>query len=554
MRWASDTASGQLVAADKAVQRRVYRCPKCNARVRLRLGLQRSAHFAHQAGEGKPDCEYYFPTFGDGILGPTFGPPSTGPTRLIKAIPLPLLCIELEPDSKWRPGQGRRWGLRLSLPKSEDSHGKIQLDDGHLKPVHVSMGELSLGSKAIVLNPAGKDFGTHWISPEVRPAYRQAISQRVEGLSRNQINIFATSPQRYKPRSNELFWGDAYYFVWHSSCPSNPPPNIVRHTLSDTDAWKCCLIVLPQDPDEDIRQWVSRSCVAPLSSERRQWAIAYPPPYGLDINGFIQVPPVDMMLIGVTVPSNTGGSSRLQYASSQGDSGIHLTANGKHLVKCQVHINSSFHRFMWNELPLASIRHASHGVDPVRGVGITYTLRKDGARREAELHTIQGQDALKLVRNSIADLVAMYLPYSIYGSLRWRSIVTRQSGVLDIPGSDQDRQDRSLKLSQAKQINSTLQDKSLEIRLRFDAFGEFYADADFPRPHQTTNILSANLRARIMWLLSCTRTAPSVVTIRQHPNDFDLICRLKSAQCPRHLLSHKRSIERQIDLMSGQFQ
>jgi hypothetical protein len=56
---ARELRSGKLVAASKARRGGIYECPLCRARVYLRDGSYRQAHFAHRKGEGSDDCERF---------------------------------------------------------------------------------------------------------------------------------------------------------------------------------------------------------------------------------------------------------------------------------------------------------------------------------------------------------------------------------------------------------------------------------------------------------------------------------------------------------------
>ena len=62
MESATDSATDQIIPAASASHKRRYRCPRCHAKVMLRVGLLRVPHFAHVAGEADPDCENFFST------------------------------------------------------------------------------------------------------------------------------------------------------------------------------------------------------------------------------------------------------------------------------------------------------------------------------------------------------------------------------------------------------------------------------------------------------------------------------------------------------------
>jgi hypothetical protein len=59
---ALDCATDELTPAVEALPRRLYRCARCQARVKLHVGLIIAPYFAHAVGQADPDCEEYFPS------------------------------------------------------------------------------------------------------------------------------------------------------------------------------------------------------------------------------------------------------------------------------------------------------------------------------------------------------------------------------------------------------------------------------------------------------------------------------------------------------------
>ena len=116
--------SEKLIRADDAFPGRYYTCPTCFAEVYLRRGRWRVAHFAHRSGQGKPDCENFHPS--DNLTYTWRGNGTTsGESANYRPNDPLLLSIELQPETMLRGRKPRGWELRLTVPKSDGTHGRI---------------------------------------------------------------------------------------------------------------------------------------------------------------------------------------------------------------------------------------------------------------------------------------------------------------------------------------------------------------------------------------------------------------------------------------------
>jgi hypothetical protein len=212
---------------------------------RLKLGGQsylqsigyRVAHFAHRPGQGSEECELFYSA--DAIQHPWPSLPGTGgdPARDGPSIPPLTLSIELEQETLVRGNRLREWGLRLTIPKSDDAHGRVSINCGGNTVRTVALSKLFLSSVTYPVDPEAADFGAVWISPEVRPRFRDAIEGRIPGLDHERINVFAASTQKYKPLCSYLSWGETYYFVWRSENRVALPRSLFTRRLADRGAW-----------------------------------------------------------------------------------------------------------------------------------------------------------------------------------------------------------------------------------------------------------------------------------------------------------------------------
>jgi hypothetical protein len=266
---AKERRTGQIVSAYEATPYGSYRCPTCKADVFLRSGRYRATHFAHMPGQGKPECDDFHPTddlrhhWQSNVFGPQG--PAVDPLRL---------GIELEPDRDVRRG-AKKWGLRLTVPKSHDPHGDVSIDLGGGDVRKISLVGLSQGARTYRADPAAPDFGAVWVSPEVRPAYRAAIVHRVPGLSHRFVTAFAAVGHKFKPQCNILRWGESYYFVWRSSMSVLVPSSLLHHSFAENQGWSCSLLALPDKADPEVAAWLERVCDLQITRSKREWALVF---------------------------------------------------------------------------------------------------------------------------------------------------------------------------------------------------------------------------------------------------------------------------------------
>ena len=139
MDWAKEPGTGRLVRAAAASRGRYYRCPVCKADVfprfprpsnSRRYRQYRTPHFAHRPGQGSEKCELYHPADAIQHPRPSFPGATDGLARHETGIPPLSLSIELEQEALIRGNRLREWGLRLTVPKSDDPHGRLSIDLG----------------------------------------------------------------------------------------------------------------------------------------------------------------------------------------------------------------------------------------------------------------------------------------------------------------------------------------------------------------------------------------------------------------------------------------
>lgn len=560
MDWAKDPGTGRLVSAAEASRGRYYRCPVCKADVFPRFPRPSNSrryrqyhmpHFAHRTGQGSQKCELYHPA--DAIQHPRPSLPcaSDGLARHETGVPPLSLSIELEQDGLIRGNRLREWGLRLTVPKSDDPHGRVSIDLGGKDVRTVALSKLSPSPLTYPVDPEAADFGVVWISPEVRPRFRAAIEGRIQGLDRERINVFAAGAQKYKPLSAHLSWGEAYYFVWRSEKRAALPRSLFTRPLANRGAWSCAMVTLPDESDSVLETWLRQSCGLNVSKERRRWGIVYPVAYDVDINGQIIIPQTNSLIIGTEAIEYSGGpTSKLDFSVSDAHASVPMSDRGQQIIeiKADGSHRAAAVRLSWNGNALpAIVRHSPPTITALPAVLVSCRPRNGGPLTEVGLHEDACRRLLHAVRERAFGLQQITIPKGVRGSIKWRGPSTCEWQFLPLthPETNSTARTQVLTHAQLVQVNHALQDTAIEMYLEFGAFGEFYAPREnLQRGAGTSVRLAPELRRRIIWLCKTAQLYPDGDSRKlDRLADADLIRHFSCASIPPPFIAHKRSIQ-----------
>lgn len=547
---AREPGSGRLVRATQAMRGRTYRCPMCKAEVFPRLGRKRDHHFAHWPGQGSPECELFH--VGDDIHHPwpTY-PGYTNQENDGPPIPPLALGIVLEPETLVRGTRLRQWGLRLTIPKSDDEHGRISIACGGKDLRTIPLSKLMLQSATLPVELDAADFGASWISPEVRPRYRAAVEQRVAGLDHAHVNVFAATTQKYKPRVKSLGWGDSYYFVWRSSAFPALPPTLIARRLAERGAWSCALVTLPDESEVDLQRWLHEACAMRISKDARRWSIVYPVAYDIDIAGHITVAPAASVLVGFEgEDAPTDEHTPLECRVLDARAPLSVPARGRRFVEIATRgaYEKGTVRLSWGGRALPEIlRAALPPPDALPSVLLHARPRRGGPAITAHLHQADSQQLLETVRTRACDLVELIVPVGVPGTLNrrartgdWQIVPLSHSEFTTAAGDVTYR----ITAEPLAALNRALQDPSLDICLDFSAFGSFYAAAEKPERRAAPALrLDAGLRRKIVWLCKTAGQYPRGGSTIDHLDDVTLVCLVTEARVPASLLAQQRSLQ-----------
>jgi hypothetical protein len=547
MDHAQDRA-GHLIGTHQAVAHRYYKCPVCSADVFLRRGRKYEHHFAHRSGRGKPECDLFYPS---DFIGTTWTPPSDpyGSSSAARAIPPLALSIELEPEALIRGRRFRRWGLRLTVPKSDDEHGRVSIDFGTGHPKQLALSRLSLEAHTAVAALDAQEFGASWISPEVRPNYRHAIEERIPGLDRTLINAFATSNKKYKPRSDSLTWSNSYYFVWRTGCFTEIHRGLSALPLAPLDDWQCSLVTLPDDEDSEVKAWLEEHAGLNFDHQRRLFGIVLPAPCGMDVFGQRVVPDSGTLLVGLSLGQSDDDSGKTFSCSTGRESAaVSISSSGRHLFEVGASLGKSALALHLDDNPLPALAgFADRADEHVTGVVLECSTNDAKVPHRVALHQTHAAVALRDVRAGRASLVKLLYPRGVTAQLRWRvpPAIEWQCHSLSNPAAlgtmIAATPDELLK------ANSVIQDKALDVQFDFGAFGSFYNGGVTRQSAGPALSLSREVRRRIIWVCKSARSfTDNAKTPIDLLSDAALAAMFKSLHVPAELTAHKAAVARDL--------
>lgn len=494
-------SSDTYIWAHDARPSRSYICPTCSADVILRRGRWRVAHFAHRPGTGKPECENFHPAGGITYAWPpgtvaTGAGPSYRPSEPLR------LGIEIQPEYLVRGRHLRGWELRITIPKSEDTHGQITFDCGGGVKRKVPLLKLALASQSYPVDLDTEDFGAVWVSPEVKPEYREVVEDRVRGLDRELGTLFSSTQQRIKPRVDRALWGGSYYLVWHDAFDLGQPRQLVAQPLAKAGHWNCIFITLPDEEDAELKSWLEGATAVSLSAYRRIFGVIYPPPVGYDVLGRLSVPTSDEIVVGLRQTEDDSGQTG-EFRATAGNSCSQVTVEGagRHLLRIALEATKAHVSLSLDEMALPPLVPVPLSTEDVFPAARIHTCDGNtGKVAQSALGSRDGGVALSAVRAGHVTLSKLFLPSGAKGRLRWKR---RTSLIWDCRALGYEGLSANVELSaeDIDQLNCILRDASLDVDLDFGAFGQFTALSEELSRTPNPQFISAEIRQRLNWLL-----------------------------------------------------
>lgn len=542
MYFARERRSREIIPAHKAKRWGDYSCPTCKANVFLRSGNYREMHFAHMPRQGEPECEEFHPS---NELARNWSITNVVPESL-PVEPL-RLGIELEPELQSRRSP-RKWGLRVTVPKSSDVHGQITIDLGAGDNRKISLTKLALASQTYPADLATAEFGARWISPEVKEPYRSVIEHRIPGLDQVGGNAFDATRQKIKPRADAFCWGESYYFVWRLEKPLQFPAGLVNHALAENSGWACALAVLPYVADARIQAWLSATFNLPIIRPKREWVISYPPPYAIDDDGSLLFHSTASVLLALK-SVEPDQQSELNCTSGQSAISAQLTGATEHFLEIST-TESKVIYLSWDEIAMAPLIGKPYPA-AIAEPAVIFEFEVAGIQTSAPLHRARCQMLLSDVRRAKANLIGIQMCPAIDGVLRFQSSGSAaehsQTIILSgqaVPGG---KDGVSISTELLNRVREILANRTLDVSLDFSAFGCFHSIGTAQQAAIKSAVtLGRSLRARVEWLCKASgalaRDRKPIAAL----DDETLLRHFACLSVPAGLVVHKRTLDNEL--------
>jgi len=544
---------GRLIGTREAMPHRFYSCPVCSAEVFLRRGRKYQHHFAHRSNRGTPECELFHPNDYIDTVWKSPASQSTGnaPTRVIPPL---SLGIQLEPEAKIKGRKLRRWSLNLTVPKSDDGHGRITIDFGTGRPRTFDLSRLMLEPYTAVAGLDAPEFGASWISPEVRRNYRDAVDERIPGLDRTLVNVFATTGAKNKPRADSLTWGNSYYFVWHSNLLSEIHRGLSALLLAPEADWRCALVTLPDDEEAEAKAWLDEFAGLSFNQQRRVFGVLLPAPCGLDVFGRSTIADAGKLLVGLNLGhSDHDGGRKFSASIGKEHAAASISGSGRHLFEIEAVLGKSALALQLDDAYLPSLApYVEEAEQHVSEVAIVVRSQDGKTTRRFALHRTEAAVALREVRAGQLALVGLSSPQGVGGEFRWRVPPLIGWQCLALFTSHESTPSVAASPDELQKINSLLQNRSLDVQLDGGPFGAFYDAGLTQKADRRIRVLSPQIRQRLVWLCKSARVfiGPGKVPV-DHLSDDALAVAFESLTVPPALTAHKTSLQRALQHDNG---
>lgn len=556
MQFAKDKNLGAELPAKKAIIGRTYACPVCGEDVYVRGGFIRVRHFAHRSGRADPDCENYH---GGSAIGHPLtvsrdghgGFTSEEPPR----IDAPSLGLRVEPASSIARGDRRRWRLVFTLPKSLTGFGRLRVPTGFgTQSREIRLFALSQAAQEIDVSPNARRFGPEWISDEVDHAYRDAVSDRLEGLSPECGHAFVAGTAKVKYRADYFEWGESYYIIW-KRIDFVVPDALSPHMLALYEGWSAALVTLPTTAADDVADWLRSAFALRIQETKRQWGILYPPPIEMDMDDTISVCEATSIVLGfIETGLVASAESRLTVATTVTQQQVSTRAGVStllHVARDALDVRGLL-RLQWGKKQLPSIRAASLALDPGSLLPrVVLRIRDSGVGhfQELYLHRPEARHALDRVRQRHAELLALTVPRQLIGQLEQRSGGGPWKRLLSL-GLDTNNTHReaswSVPADQMNIIVEALVDLDNDVRLTFRTYGQYNAFTQRRHPILHPR-LSPDTRRRLAWYCRANGMARLPA---HHPiealSDTDLVETFRVGSPQSHLVAHRNFLEQRL--------
>jgi len=181
---------------------------------------------------------------------------------------------------------------------------------------------------------------------------------------------------------------------------------------------------LPHAPDAELADWLTTNCNLPIIRAKREWAIAYPPPYAFDDNGSLEIPATTEVVLALkSIGSEQAGVLSCTVGSASVS--LELAETTQHFIELSEPkgtANKALH-LAWDCAHVITLVAKPYPESPIEpSVALEFEL--DGTKESAALHQTRARQLLSDTRNAKARLTAIHAHSALQGELRQRKFGT----------------------------------------------------------------------------------------------------------------------------------
>lgn len=532
MHLAIDAYSKMHVRAASAQRGRKYRCPTCYADVHLRRGIYREAHFAHDPGQGKPECDQYH--FSDSSLGLSWDNQVLTPPAEILPKQRLSLCLNVQLP------KGRNlatWSMEVLVPKSPGRVGTLTFDGGaDGLQVELSCLHLNAGAITCPVNLNAAEFHASCVSHDVDRHYAQAVQERIAGLDPQRANVFLTGSGNRHARASVLNWGSSYYLVYRAKSLAAVPLEIAAVALADHKEWSCVLVTLPAAADPEINVWFDANTKLSIMPAKRQWGIAAPALQAMDSAARVMLSTGTDIVLAIHPGDRDVREVILHGAIGSESTEVTLQPHSWNLVQISgapptLPLMLKVNEHALPEMVVCSFARTSPKVLLHFGTD-TVEAQTEQARRDLD-RVRSGQ--LELSGITMPAALEAKLQIRSHGELHWtlhRLVGTNGPHPNAVAGED------------LASWTAILRDRQFDVAIDFGAYGYWWSDGQAPEK-QYAALLPAT-RAHAAWILQASGKPAATLG-----NDEELAKAVGSLVAPRWLTAHHRLAKSRIAREGG---
>ncbi|VVE78867.1 hypothetical protein PSP31120_01893 [Pandoraea sputorum] len=267
---ALDTWTRKLVSASSArkVLFGAFICPRCYEPVHLRAGSVRAAHFAHNHGVAREECELYVQSIYRATAAHASQADHIGgrPGELQLGLRLYLTARPMS------------WGLELALGVKDVSEGHVLIDVGG-RETAVDLTGNQLTNYTVVVEPQQAPYRVLSVSPPLSQAtiFEDANCEGLRRVGMTAFTAVGRAGHALFPRADKIDGGRTYAVVWRNENPVPFPTDWEWEALEPRENFSAALVFIPKLLSQESEAWIRANLELPTAQKIQNIVQIWPP-------------------------------------------------------------------------------------------------------------------------------------------------------------------------------------------------------------------------------------------------------------------------------------